>query len=206
MERHCSSIKPMIRNADPDDRLVQAAKLGDRSAFSELSARYSALIYHKMFRLVRNREDAEDLVQETLLKAYRHLDRFRSTARFSTWLFRIAINSAWELLRKKRRTHEISFERRQDNGDSWEVMEFPDPTPDAERVYVRYEAGCLVSLALRRLPRTSQNLVRGYHEEEQPVAEIARSLGISVAAAKARLFRARLTLRSILKQSNLSNA
>jgi RNA polymerase sigma-70 factor, ECF subfamily len=193
-----------LNDNDPDSRLVEAAKLGDRGAFSELSARYRALLYQKMFRLVRNRQDAEDLVQDTLLKAFNHLDRFRGAAKFSTWLFRIGINSALELLRRKRRSQETSFERRQEDGERWEAIECPDPAPTVEQMYVTYEANCLVSLALRRLPRTYQILVRGYHEEEQSLSELACRLGISIAAAKARLFRARLTLRSLLKNGQLS--
>jgi len=190
---------------DPDGPLVEAAKQGDRQAFSELSARYTASVYHKVFRLVRNREDAEDLVQETLLKAFTHLGQFRGAAKFSTWLFRIAINSALEVLRRKRRSQESSFERCQD-GNSWEVLEFPDPVPNAERMYAKCEASRLISLALRRLPRTYQAIVRAYHEEEQPLSDVARRLGISVAAAKARLFRARVTLRSVLTKENPERA
>lgn len=189
---------------DPDWPLVEAAKQGDRLAFSELSARHRATVYQKVFRLVRNHEDAEDVVQETLLKAFRHLTRFRGTAKFSTWLLRIGINSALELLRSKRRTRESSFERRQDD-ESWEVMEFPDPAPDAEQLYAKSQTGSLVSVALGRLPRTYQAIIRRYHQEEHSLAEVARMLGISVSAAKARLFRARVTLRSVLKEGNLTN-
>lgn len=186
---------------DPDGPLVEAAKQGDRLAFTELSTRYTALVYQKVFRLVRNREDAEDLVQETLLKAFMHMGSFRGAAKFSTWLFRIGINSALELLRRKRTSQESSFERCQD-GSLWEVLEFPDPAPNAEHLYAKCEAGCLISLALGRLPRTYQAIVRAYHEEEDSLSEVARKLGISVAAAKARLFRARVTLRSVLKKEN----
>lgn len=191
---------------DPEKQLVEAAKLGDCRAFSELSSRYTAVIYRKMFRVVRNREDAEDLVQETLLRAFNHLDQFRGGARFSTWLFRIGINSALDLLRRKRRNPETSFDRRQEDGESWEAIEFPDPAANAEQVYAKRQASCLISLALQRLPQTYQTLVRGYHEEERPLADLARILGISTDAAKARLFRARVTLRAALKKGRLSES
>jgi hypothetical protein len=77
---------------DPDGPLVEAAKQGDRQALSELSARYAASVYHKVFRLVRNREDAEDLVQETLLKAFTHLGQFRGAAKF----FDLALSNRYQ--------------------------------------------------------------------------------------------------------------
>jgi len=187
-----------LMDGDPDMGLIKAAKLGDRRAFSELSARYTAAIYRKMLRLVRNREDAEDLVQETLLKAFNHLDQFRGTAKFSTWLFRISTNSALALLRKKRRGQERPYEGRDEGDESWKVSDFPDPAPNAEQVYAKYQATSLVSLALQRLPQSYQMLVRGYHEEERSLADVARTMGISIGAAKSRLFRARVTLRSVL--------
>lgn len=185
-------------NGDPDIRLVKAAKLGDRRAFAELSTRYTTAIYQRMLRLVRNREDAEDLVQETLLKAFNHLGQFRGTAKFSTWLFRISTNSALALLRKKRRGQERPYEGRDDSDESWKVFDFPDPAPNAEQVYAKYQTNCLISLALQRLPKSYQILVRGYHEEERSLADVARMAGISIGAAKSRLFRARVTLRSVL--------
>lgn len=100
----------LLRNGDdPDTSLVEAAKRGDRLAFSDLSARHSASVYEKMFSLIRNREDAEELVQDTLPKAFEHLGRFRGTDRFSTWLLGIGTNSALELRCRRRRSQESSF-------------------------------------------------------------------------------------------------
>ena len=197
---------PRTRNADiSEDGLLEAAKQGDRLAFSELSARYSGLVYQRIFRLVRNREDAEDLVQEALLKAFIHLGGFRGEARFSTWLVKIGINCALQLLRKKRQSPEASFDRREENGESREV-DFPDPAPNPEQVYAHVQARCLLSLAVQRLPRNCQRLVRGHHEEGRPIADVARSLGISVGAAKARLFRARLALLPLMEKTKVPNA
>lgn len=192
-------------NQDPDSQLIEAVKGGDLNAFSELTARHSSAIYRRMFRMVRNREDAEDLVQETLLSAYNHLDRFRGTARFSTWLFRIGVNSALQLLRKRRRIPETSLERRSEDDNSWETMECPDIAPNAEQLFAKYQASCLLSQAFKRLPPSYQEVVWGHHEEERSVADVAHTLGISVSAAKARLFRARITLRAVLKEGNLTN-
>lgn len=195
---HPFACTPTPRTADLEIRLIKAAKLGDRRAFSELTSRYTGAIYQRMLRLVQNREDAEDLVQETLLKAFNHLDQFRGAAKFSTWLFKIGTNSALALLRSRRRCQERSYEQRNENDESWGVLDFPDPAPNAEQVYAKYQANCLISLAIQQLPRTYRTLLRGYHEEERPLADVARVLGISIGAAKSRLFRARVTLRSLL--------
>jgi RNA polymerase sigma-70 factor, ECF subfamily len=162
--------------------LLEAAKQGDRLAFSELSARYRGLVYQRIFRLVQSPEDAEDMLQEALLQAFIHLGRFRGEARFSTWLTRIGINCALQLLRKKRRCQETCFNRSQQNGESREV-DCPDP--------------------VQRLPRNCQRLVCEHHEEGRTIADVARSLGISVGSAKARLYRARLTLLSLLKKGEV---
>jgi RNA polymerase sigma-70 factor, ECF subfamily len=185
-----------------DDRLLEAAKQGDRLAFSELSARYRGLVYQRIFRLVQNPEDAEDMVQEALLQAFIHLGGFRGEARFSTWLTRIGINCALQLLRKKRRRPETCFDRSQENGESREV-DCPDPAPNPEQVYAQVQARRLISLAVQRLPRNCQRLVRGHHEEGRPIADVARSLGISVGAAKARLHRASFMLLSLLKKGKV---
>jgi RNA polymerase sigma-70 factor (ECF subfamily) len=185
-----------------DDRLLEAAKQGDRLAFSELSARYRGLVYQRIFRLVQSPEDAEDMLQEALLQAFIHLGRFRGEARFSTWLTRIGINCALQLLRKKRRCQETCFNRSQENGESREV-DCPDPAPNPEQVYAQVQARRLVSLAVQRLPRNCQRLVCEHHEEGRTIADVARSLGISVGSAKARLYRARLTLLSLLKKGEV---
>lgn len=193
------SVQTLRTSDDPDKQLVEAAKLGDRRAFSELSTRYARVVHQKIFRLIRNREDTEDLVQDTLLKAFKHIDQFRGTSRFSTWLIRIATNSALQLLRQRRNRREVSFERRQEGSESWDVMEFPDTAANAEEVYAHCQARRLVSLALRRLPQSYQQLVRGCHKEELPLADVARLMGISVSAAKSRLFRARVILRAVIQ-------
>src|SRR3984957_8232176 len=85
-----------------DDDLVTAAQRGDQKAFVELCGRYSTLTKKKIFMIVRNHEDAEDALQDTLLRAYTHLSTFRRSCKFSTWLTTIAVNSALMILPKRR--------------------------------------------------------------------------------------------------------
>jgi len=94
-----------------DAVLVSTAKLGDANAFVELSRRHSSRAFQTAYRITRNRQDAEDAVQDSLLKAFTHLNDFQEKSSFSTWLTRITINSALMILRKKRVCVEISIEK-----------------------------------------------------------------------------------------------
>jgi RNA polymerase sigma-70 factor, ECF subfamily len=187
-----------------DEQLVEAARFGDQRAFAELTDRYSSMVKQRIFKIVRNREDAEDVLQDALLKAYYHLDQFRGSSKFSTWLNRIAINTALMLLRKRRRMSETSFDRTDEDGHSWERWDFPDPAPDAEQLYAGLQTNYLVLHALRELPAHLQSIVGRYHDEECSIQQVAAALGITVTAVKSRLYRARRRLRSAMRKRNVT--
>ena len=189
-----------------DDHLLHAARAGDGQAFAELSGRYCGLVRQKIYRILRHREDTEDVLQDTLLKAFNHLDQFQGSSRFSTWLTKIAINSAFMLLRKRRIRVETSYDRVGDENSGWEVWDFPDPAPDPEHLYAKQQRHELLRGAVRRLPESFRHIVNHYHGQERSLRETAEALGISVPAAKSRLLRARITLRSSLKKTNLAIA
>lgn len=117
-----------------DEQLLAAARSADKDAFTELSNRCAAVVHRKVLAIVRNREDGEDVVQEALFKAYAHLDGFRGSSTFSTWLTKIAINSALMLLRKKRSPHEVSLDQCGEDSQTWAAWEISDPRPDAEQI------------------------------------------------------------------------
>ena len=189
-----------------DEQLLAAAKSGDGQAFAELSGRSAASVHKRVFSILRNREDAEDALQDALFKAYTHLGQFRGSCRFSSWLTRIAINSALMQLRKRRSLCEVSFNQRGDDDQTWEVWESPDPSPNAEQVYARRQTNDLLSHAVEGLPSCYRSIVNQYHEQECSVEEAAHTLGITVAAAKSRLQRARHTMRSALEKKRISMA
>ena len=115
----CHSLKEMS-----DEWLVAAAKNGDVTAFAELRDRHFRSIMRTTYRITRNWEDAEDALQDSLLKGFLHLKDFQEKSRFSTWITRIAINSALMILRKKRGCFEISIDGRDDpnsNHERWEA-------------------------------------------------------------------------------------
>jgi RNA polymerase sigma-70 factor (ECF subfamily) len=192
-----------LRNAT-DDVLTLAAKSGNGSAFVELGRRHSKRIQLQVYRILGNWEDAEDVLQESLLRAFKHLGQFRGTCSFSTWLTRIAINSALMELRKRRARPAISFDRTADSTGTVESWEFPDLRPSPERLYADRETEVLLRGAILRLPWRYQTVAQLYHAKECPTNEIAQGMGISLAAMKSRLHRAKRKLRASLPKLGLS--
>jgi RNA polymerase sigma-70 factor, ECF subfamily len=181
-----------------DAVLVSAAKLGDTDAFVELSRRHSSRVFQTTYRITRNRQDAEDALQDSLLKAFTHLSDFQEKSSFATWLTRISINSALMILRKKRVCVEISIDGSDDPDGNSEKWEPRSHTEDAESRLAREEREQLLRDAIHRLPRVIREAVELRQARDYSVREIAQALGISVAAVKSRLSRARLTLRAAL--------
>lgn len=187
-----------------DEELLAAARSSDERAFSELSGRYKKSIHNTAFRIVRHREDAEDVVQDTLFKAYINLNYFRGTCRFSSWLTTITINSALMLLRKRSSRSAGSCYHRGDGDQTWESWEFPDPSPNPEQACIKLQALDVMSQAIMRLPPVYRIALTQYLHHEQSMQGLADTLGITLAATKSRLRRARLTLRSTLENGELS--
>ena len=189
------SVKLLAATAT-DEALVGAAKLGDRPAFSELWERHSSTAYKVAYRITRNRDDAEDVVQDAWMKAYVHLETFHGRAKFSTWLTRIVVNSALMILRRKRAHPETSMEVT--DGETWQHWEVADPTKDVEELYVRHERLERLRRAICRLQPNLRNVIEIHQSNDNSVKEIADLAGISVTATKSRLLRARTILRRAL--------
>jgi RNA polymerase sigma-70 factor (ECF subfamily) len=182
-----------------DELLVQAAKSGNRSAFVELCERHSKKLLPRIYRITKNREDAEDVLQDSLLKAYVHLKSFECRSSFSSWLTRIAINTALMLLRK-RRGLEVPIDHPSNDSQSWRTWEPWDHSETPESHYVRREREELLKSVILRLPQKFREAVELRHALGYSTSEIAQTLGISVAAAKSRLLRARMAVRAYLSQ------
>jgi RNA polymerase sigma-70 factor (ECF subfamily) len=181
-----------------DAVLVSKAKSGDTGAFVELCKRHSSKVRQAAFRITRNRQDAEDALQDSLLKAFCHLKGFQEKSSFSTWLTRIAINSALMILRKKRGWSEISLDGTNPSSDQYEQWEAKSPTEDPESGYVRREREELLRNAILRLTPVVRKVVQLRQVGDHSTREIAQALGISVPAVKSRLSRGRSTLRAAL--------
>jgi RNA polymerase sigma-70 factor (ECF subfamily) len=185
-----------------DALLVSAAKSGDAFAFVELSARHSEMILRRTYRIVKNWQDAEDVLQESFMKAFVHLNGFQERSSFSSWLTRIAINSALMLLRKRRGHLEISTDAMDDEFGVWHRWGPRDGAESPESRCARREREELLKGAIQGLPPLLREVVQLSHGEERSMEEIAQFLGISVPAVKSRLARARMALRISLASRN----
>jgi RNA polymerase sigma-70 factor (ECF subfamily) len=181
-----------------DEFLVNAARSGEDWAFSELWHRHSKKIFNTMYRVTRNRQDAEDALQDAFFKAFLHLKNFDGRSSFSTWLTRIAINSALMILRKKRSHPEVSMDCSGD-GETWQNWEIADSRVNTEESYVRRERDRHLKRAIHRLRPALRNVIEIQQAHEGSVREIAEMEGISIAATKSRLLRARTLLRRALR-------
>lgn len=175
--------------------LVSAAKGGDQRAFIELYRRYSPLLKRRIRRIVRNVEDAEDVLQDTMMCAYRHLAGFRAKSSFRTWITTIATNNSLMLLRKRKNHSETGFGFVTEEGKEIEILHLSDPMPNPEQVYAAWQASQRVYQAVRKLPPGLRQLVERYHQDEVRLVDAANAIGITESAAKSRLLRARNVLR-----------
>lgn len=177
---------------DPDATLITAARSGDRQAFDELVRLTYQDTYTLAYRLTGNEEDARDVVQETYLRAWKGLKRFRGDSAFSTWLYRITANTSYTMLKKRRRhRHEPIGDDLQDVA---EVSPSVDPAAVAEASSLRDE----LLVAIDDLPPKLRSVVLLRDVYGLPHEDIAEELGISVSAAKVRLHRARKRLHDTL--------
>jgi RNA polymerase sigma-70 factor (ECF subfamily) len=183
------------RDQESDDQLLSEARSGDQQAFAELCQRYRAMLMSKILRIVRHREDAEDVLQETLLSAYQHLESFRGAGRFSTWMARIGINRSLMLLRKRKSLLETSTDVSMDDGQRFEALDFRDPGPNPEQRYIAHQRLYRLQCAMQRLPPRARALMDLYYEQGRRLKDAAETLNINVAAAKSGVLRARQRLR-----------
>jgi len=192
----------MLQPIDDDRELVHRAQKGDFEAFESLVALYERRIYSLAMRIVRQQQDAEEVVQQTFLSVVEHLGEFREEARFSTWLMRIATNHALLLLRKRSRHRTVQLV--EDHGEGEDYQNVPRPefiakwreTP--EQIASQHETQRLLAQALDELDDKYRLVFLLRDVEGFSTAETAETLGITEANAKVRLLRARLMLRERL--------
>ena len=191
------ALHAISRDRESDSSLIAATKRGDNRAFDQLVSRYERRALATAQRITRNREDAEDVVQESFLKAFRHLSSFEERARFSSWLTRIVMNEAYMLFRQKRRVMEVLPDSDRNPRESAPDL-FVDRSPNPEEHYWQRERKELLTKAVNRLRPSTRKVVllRGF--EERSVEETADALHTSFAAVKARLFHARRRLRGMV--------
>ena len=182
-----------------DMTLVAAAKNGSRKAFEILVKRHQERIFLVARRITRRREDAEDVVQQSLQKAFVHLRQFEGKSSFSTWLTRIAINEALILLRKSRGLREVLMNDSTEGEEALFELEIPDSGQSPEDSYSQRERQRILFSALNELPHGTRRAIQLRELDERSTEETARIMGISINAVKERVFHGRRKLRERLK-------
>ena len=184
------------RAADPDQALVAAAVAGDRAAFEALVRRHQTRIVNYAMALVKDPADAEDVAQETFIRAYRSLARFRGDSSFKTWLYTIATNAARTGLERRGRRGRVEDGSLDDETGPLAAADVPAGDADAETALVRREA---IDRALAALPPDLRVAVVLRDVEGLDYKEIAAATGAPIGTVESRIFRARRRLRPLLQ-------
>jgi RNA polymerase sigma-70 factor, ECF subfamily len=192
-------LTPTITTAAFDESpLLARARAGDAQAFTELVNHYERKIYRLAKHITQNDEDAEDVLQETFLKAYEHLDTFQGNSKFYTWIVRIAVNEALMKLRKRKGDRTVPLDEPVDTGEEMVAREIAVWEDNPEQQYGREEMQQILDRAIETLKPDFRTVFMLRDIEELSTEETAEALGISVPAVKSRLLRARLALREKL--------
>jgi RNA polymerase sigma-70 factor, ECF subfamily len=189
-----SSITPGF----DESALVARAKNGDMDAFSELVTHYERRVFRMAKQITQNDDDAEDVLQETFLKAYTHLDNFQGNSKFYTWLVRIAVNEALMKLRKRRSDKTVPLDEPINTGEDEMVREIAVWDENPEESYSREELSAVLNEAIQSLKPAYRTVFVLRDIEELSIEETAEALNLSISAVKSRLLRARLQLREKL--------
>lgn len=182
-----------------DDELVTNAQQGDDNSFAELIRRHRSSCTKLALSILRDRQDAEDEVQNAMWKAFEHIGQFQQDARFSTWLTRIVVNQCLMRLRQARRAKFLYIDDTQ-VGDDTVTLELPDKSRGPEHDLGRTEVAEILHQEIQRIPPLLRSVFLLRDIQQLSMPDVASQLGISVAAAKSRLLRARLELRSRMEK------
>jgi RNA polymerase sigma-70 factor (ECF subfamily) len=178
--------------------LVAQARLGDTGAFTELAERYQRNIFRLAQNITQNREDAEDVLQETFLKAYQHLPDFEGHSKFYTWIVRIAVNEALMKLRKRKWDKTVWLDEPVSVGEDAVAREIAVWEDNPEQRYSQEELRDILDKAVNGLAAPYRTVFALRDMEGLSTEETAQALELSIPAVKSRLLRARLQLRDKL--------
>ena len=206
---NCLDQEMLIRNADElaarcEDPLVTAVQVGVPEAFAQLHAIYSPRLYKTILAITKNPEDAQDALQETFLRAHLGLRTFESRSSIYCWLTRIAINSAFMILRKRRVRPMVLFDPQPDDRHETIFFEPKDPAPNPEEAYGLRQRQVKTLIAIRRLGPKLRSPLQMQMKHGWSVREISQALNISESAVKSRLNRARQRLTTTLADQKRS--
>ena len=176
-----------------NSELVKKSQLGEKPAFEQLVIRHQELVFSLAYKLTGNREMANDVAQESFIRAWKAIEKFRGDSTFSTWIYRITVNTAWTLRKKAKKHNTLNID------DTYEPIVI-DEKKDPELIAINSDLSSVLVSALGKLPLEQRIIVELKNIEGRSHKEIADYLDISVTAAKVRLHRAHQKLRLILEE------
>ncbi|XEC94581.1 RNA polymerase sigma factor SigW [Paenibacillus tarimensis] len=180
-------------------RLARMALKGDQQAFVELVGLYQDKLYHMAYRMLSNRQEAEDVVQDTFLRVYNNLDRYDDTMKFSTWIYRIATNLCIDRLRKRKPSYSLDAESADHEGlDGYSMLPSDDRTPESELLLT--ETQRMIHQAIDTLPAKYKTVMILKYLQDLSLQEIGDVLGMPVTTVKTRVHRGREFLRKKLER------
>ncbi len=183
----------------PDDELLTLVQSGDQNAFEELMRRNSSSSMKLALSILKDRQEAEDAVQESFFNVWRAIGGFQRESKLSTWISRIVTNQCLMRLRKTRRAEFIHIDDGAADGEIAQ-LQLPDPNPTPESGLAHRQTAELLQQEVAKLPPILRDVLVLRDLRQVPTSEVACRLGISLAAAKARLVRARTELRNRIQE------
>jgi len=181
-----------------DDKLVKQAKKGSNDAFNKLVSKYREQLHFHIGKMIRDREQVEDLVQEVFMKAFDNLESYNTQYAFSTWIYRIATNHTIDYLRKKK-LKTLSINDPVTTKDGEMNVQLPDENFETDRAIIRKQRKKMIESAISNLPEKYRDVIRMRHMEEMSYQEISDELDLPLGTVKAHIFRAREMLYKTLK-------
>ncbi len=191
------------KKAHDDFEYIKLALDGDENAYARLMLRYKDSIYFMLLKMVKNKNDAEDLTLEAFGKAFANLHLYSSDYAFSTWLFRIATNNCIDFLRKQKGIHfsiDQTVESDQENGFS-----LKSTNPDPEEKMILKQRGSILQGFIKKLKQNYQELIELRYFKEYSYEEIAKELDLPIGTVKVQLFRARNMLYNLMAEAEVND-
>ena len=181
-----------------DAIFIQDALAGDEQAFTKLRQKYQNAIYNLIARMIRDRQEVEDLTQEAFIKAFTSLASFNDEYAFSTWLYKIATNNCIDHIRRKK-LQTFSIDKPLPSKDGEYSFELPDTSFEPDRELIDSQRKAILKKAIESLPPKYRKVIELRHVEEREYQDIAKILGLPLGTVKAHIFRARELLYKFLR-------
>lgn len=184
-------VRKTVHGLSSEQDLITAAQAGRADAMHELLVRHRTTLYRVARRFTKSHEDAEDLVQDAMLRAFVNVSKFRNESRFSTWLIAIVNNAALSMKRKGRNVFFLSIDSGNEDWSGLSGWDMPDDCPTPEQEMMHQERIAILQTVFLRQSRAHQAILRQCIFNEARIEEAAFSLGVTIGSAKSSLHRAR---------------